>query len=191
MSFCSTCKAKWHGSKTCDDVMFSGRQEDMGIPFSSAEDATIKRCPVCHVPIERNDGCAQMMCKRCKHVFCWYCLASLDDDFLLRHYDKGPCKNKLGHSRASVIWHRTQVVKAYHCDIRYHHVTHNLKKKKLFYYEIIHKMLQSLCNLFPVKYTCINCIFIKFDRYFIIDKITHKILSIVFYVYFKSTKKKN
>lgn len=34
----------------------------------------------------------------------------LQDDFLLRHYDKGPCKNKLGHSRASVIWHRTQVI---------------------------------------------------------------------------------
>lgn len=32
------------------------------------------------------------------------------NDFLLRHYDKGPCKNKLGHSRASVIWHRTQVI---------------------------------------------------------------------------------
>ena len=29
---------------------------------------------------------------------------------MLRHYDKGPCKNKLGHSRASVIWHRTQVI---------------------------------------------------------------------------------
>lgn len=28
----------------------------------------------------------------------------------MRHYDKGPCKNKLGHSRASVIWHRTQVI---------------------------------------------------------------------------------
>ena len=48
------------------------------IPFSSAEDAKIKRCPMCRVPIERNDGCAQMMCKRCKHVFCWYCLQSLD-----------------------------------------------------------------------------------------------------------------
>ena len=48
------------------------------IPFSNVEDAEIKRCPLCHVPIERNDGCAQMMCKRCKHVFCWYCLASLD-----------------------------------------------------------------------------------------------------------------
>lgn len=34
----------------------------------------------------------------------------LKDDFLLRHYDKGRCKDKLGHSRASVIWHRTQVV---------------------------------------------------------------------------------
>lgn len=48
------------------------------IPFKSAEEAKIKRCPVCRVPIERNDGCAQMMCKRCKHVFCWYCLTSLD-----------------------------------------------------------------------------------------------------------------
>ena len=48
------------------------------IPYTNSEDATIKRCPVCHVPIERNDGCAQMMCKRCKHVFCWYCLMSLD-----------------------------------------------------------------------------------------------------------------
>lgn len=32
------------------------------------------------------------------------------DDFLLRHYDRGPCKNKLGHSRASVVWHRAQVI---------------------------------------------------------------------------------
>lgn len=38
----------------------------------------IKHCPMCKVPIEKDEGCAQMMCKRCKHVFCWYCLASLD-----------------------------------------------------------------------------------------------------------------
>lgn len=36
-------------------------------------------------------------------------LPAPQDDFLLIHYDKGPCRNKLGHSRASVIWHRTQV----------------------------------------------------------------------------------
>ncbi|XP_076640213.1 putative E3 ubiquitin-protein ligase RNF144A isoform X1 [Colletes latitarsis] len=97
--FCSICRESWH-SGPCSDL-------SLGIPFDGDH---IKCCPMCSVPIEKDEGCAQMMCKRCKHVFCWYCLASLDDDFLLRHYDKGPCKNKLGHSRASVIWHRTQVI---------------------------------------------------------------------------------
>ncbi|XP_014467474.1 PREDICTED: probable E3 ubiquitin-protein ligase RNF144A [Dinoponera quadriceps] len=93
--FCWICREPWHNGP-CPDLPFDGDH--------------IKSCPMCSVPIEKDEGCAQMMCKRCKHVFCWYCLASLDDDFLLRHYDKGPCKNKLGHSRASVIWHRTQVI---------------------------------------------------------------------------------
>jgi NADH pyrophosphatase NudC (nudix superfamily) len=38
----------------------------------------IKQCPKCGVLIERADGCAQIMCKICKHTFCFYCLASLD-----------------------------------------------------------------------------------------------------------------
>ena len=47
--------------------------------LSDGQDGSeIKRCPMCFVPIERDAGCAQMMCKRCKHVFCWFCLASLD-----------------------------------------------------------------------------------------------------------------
>ncbi|KAK9502460.1 hypothetical protein O3M35_011236 [Rhynocoris fuscipes] len=99
--FCSLCRSSWHPHSPCP------QPGPPGIPFDSD---LIKCCPMCAVPIEKDEGCAQMMCKRCKHVFCWYCLASLDDDFLLRHYDKGPCKNKLGHSRASVIWHRTQVI---------------------------------------------------------------------------------
>ncbi|CAH1366358.1 probable E3 ubiquitin-protein ligase RNF144A isoform X1 [Tenebrio molitor] len=109
--FCSNCKLEWHEGLTCESnnkkLAKEGKVEEPGIPFNSD---LIKCCPMCNVPIEKDEGCAQMMCKRCKHVFCWYCLASLDDDFLLRHYDKGPCKNKLGHSRASVIWHRTQVI---------------------------------------------------------------------------------
>nr|XP_056712593.1 E3 ubiquitin-protein ligase RNF144A isoform X2 [Euleptes europaea] len=112
IEFCSACKSHWHPGQGC--------QENMPITFLPGEtssvfkmeedDAPIKRCPKCKVYIERDEGCAQMMCKNCKHAFCWYCLESLDDDFLLIHYDKGPCRNKLGHSRASVIWHRTQVV---------------------------------------------------------------------------------
>ncbi|CAH2019839.1 unnamed protein product [Acanthoscelides obtectus] len=56
-----------------------GKPEDVGIPFDSD---LIKCCPMCNVPIEKDEGCAQMMCKRCKHVFCWYCLASLDVEYI-------------------------------------------------------------------------------------------------------------
>ncbi|OON13941.1 zinc finger, C3HC4 type [Opisthorchis viverrini] len=77
------------------------------------EDASLKRCPTCFVPIERVDGCAQMRCRSCKHTFCWYCLSSLDRDVLLRHYDVGACKGKLGHSRASILGHRIYVISVF------------------------------------------------------------------------------
>lgn len=51
------------------------------------DDAPIKRCPKCKVYIERDEGCAQMMCKNCKHAFCWYCLESLDVSLLYRLYN--------------------------------------------------------------------------------------------------------
>lgn len=71
----------------------------------------IKRCPKCSIPIERAEGCAQIMCKFCRHTFCFYCLESLENDFMLKHYTKnGPCKGKLGHSRISLFFHRISVV---------------------------------------------------------------------------------
>ncbi|XP_029087865.1 E3 ubiquitin-protein ligase RNF144A isoform X4 [Monodon monoceros] len=109
--FCSACKASWHPGQGCPETMpitFLPGETSSSTFQLEEDDAPIKRCPKCKVYIERDEGCAQMMCKNCKHAFCWYCLESLDDDFLLIHYDKGPCRNKLGHSRASVIWHRTQ-----------------------------------------------------------------------------------
>uniref|UniRef100_A0A4W4F8F7 E3 ubiquitin-protein ligase RNF144B n=1 Tax=Electrophorus electricus TaxID=8005 RepID=A0A4W4F8F7_ELEEL len=113
LRFCSACQADWHGGEVCQESLpvMTFESEDNGSMGSHEEDeALIKRCPKCKVYIERDEGCAQMMCTNCKHAFCWYCLESLDDDFLLTHYDKGPCRKKLGHSRVSVIWHRTQVV---------------------------------------------------------------------------------
>lgn len=38
----------------------------------------IKQCPKCGTLFERADGCAQIMCKCCKHTFCFYCLKSLE-----------------------------------------------------------------------------------------------------------------
>ncbi|XP_056151782.1 probable E3 ubiquitin-protein ligase RNF144A-A isoform X2 [Lampris incognitus] len=114
LEFCSACKSNWHPGQACQESNLPITSflpgENSSSHKSDEDDAPIKRCPKCKVYIERDEGCAQMMCKNCKHAFCWYCLESLDDDFLLIHYDKGPCRNKLGHSRASVIWHRTQVV---------------------------------------------------------------------------------
>lgn len=120
--FCSLCSATWHPGMSCEEngkalVKRAGTSASLSGMLGSGGDSVlviggmeIKRCPMCQVPIERDTGCAQMMCKRCKHVFCWYCLESLDDDFLLRHYDSGACKGQLGHSRASVLWHRVQVI---------------------------------------------------------------------------------
>ena len=58
--------------------------------FGTDADAPIKQCPVCRVYIERNEGCAQMMCKNCKHTFCWYCLQNLDVSSTWRHCLQSP-----------------------------------------------------------------------------------------------------
>jgi E3 ubiquitin-protein ligase RNF144 len=109
--FCSLCSSTWHPGLSCaENGALLVARGTSGHEEALCWNDTIKKCPMCHVPIERDAGCAQMMCKRCKHVFCWYCLSSLDDDFLLRHYDSGNCRGKLGHSRASVLWHRAQVI---------------------------------------------------------------------------------
>ena len=105
--FCSLCSANWHPGLTCaqnGNALFtsvsnakrtnsnvglikaasSSHGRIMGpagefLPVTGGSiEGDIKRCPMCNVPIERDAGCAQMMCKRCKHVFCWFCLTSLD-----------------------------------------------------------------------------------------------------------------
>ncbi|KAI1901927.1 hypothetical protein AGOR_G00039460 [Albula goreensis] len=109
--FCSLCQEDWKDRHSCSkrQPLTVASSED-GVKMGYEVDAIVKQCPMCAVFIERDQGCAQMLCKSCKHTFCWYCLQNLDGDIFLRHYDRGPCRNKLGHSRASVMWNRTQVV---------------------------------------------------------------------------------
>ncbi|XP_034144987.1 E3 ubiquitin-protein ligase RNF144B isoform X1 [Esox lucius] len=112
-TFCSACRGPWQDGHACPEhqpMRSSSLTSQSRRRSCSDSDLPIKQCPICGVYIERNQGCAQMLCKSCKHTFCWYCLQNLDGDIFLRHYDKGPCRNKLGHSRASVMWNRTQVV---------------------------------------------------------------------------------
>ncbi|XP_068616617.1 E3 ubiquitin-protein ligase RNF144B [Brachionichthys hirsutus] len=110
-AFCSGCRGPWQDGHTCPEHQpMMSPSHDRSARSDRDADPPIKQCPMCGIYIERNQGCAQMLCKSCKHTFCWYCLQNLDGDIFLRHYDKGPCRNKLGHSRASVMWNRTQVV---------------------------------------------------------------------------------
>ncbi|MGH0138530.1 UNVERIFIED_CONTAM: hypothetical protein FKN15_034377 [Acipenser sinensis] len=81
LEFCSACKANWHPEQVCQENVpaTSFLPGETSLFYKSDEDdAPIKRCPKCQVYIERDEGCAQMMCKNCKHAFCWYCLGSLD-----------------------------------------------------------------------------------------------------------------
>ncbi|XP_037085552.1 probable E3 ubiquitin-protein ligase RNF144A-B [Pollicipes pollicipes] len=108
-SFCAVCRRP---RAELDTELHECRPERWLLGGSQQLGAAVKQCPHCAVPIEREDGCAQMMCRRCRHVFCWYCLSSLDGDLFLRHYDRGPCRHLLGHSRGSLVWHRVQLVGA-------------------------------------------------------------------------------
>ena len=92
--------------------------------LDSSGDGNIKQCPMCHVPIERDAGCAQMMCKRCKHVFCWFCLKSLDVSFGL--WSLGIKVSLLGDDSKSAI---LNFFTSSHCKkqpihMRYHFFLH-------------------------------------------------------------------
>ncbi|RXM30579.1 E3 ubiquitin-protein ligase RNF144B [Acipenser ruthenus] len=105
--FCSVCKADWHLGHSCSEsqslnlpasfdnglagisVRIAGRKMVFGIFIGQS--ITV---PVSPIPATFSNG--------------WN--GGSQNDIFLRHYDKGPCRNKLGHSRASVMWNRTQVV---------------------------------------------------------------------------------
>jgi len=51
-----------------------------------------KQCPRCKLSIEKNDGCFQMKCHKCRFQFCWFCLgdwATHTDHFRCSRYGVG------------------------------------------------------------------------------------------------------
>ncbi|OCK77983.1 hypothetical protein K432DRAFT_302984 [Lepidopterella palustris CBS 459.81] len=73
----------WHEGETCEEYDYrkSGKKEKDQKAQEAASVAVIsqmtKKCPGknCTYNIEKNDGCDHMTCLKCRHEFCWLCLA--------------------------------------------------------------------------------------------------------------------
>jgi hypothetical protein len=86
-NICSSCRTLAHSGYTCEEniAMRTGSDEPL---FKLAKHRGWKQCPKCSIMIEFTIGCNQMICKNCKHVFCYTCLAdwgkcqfgNVDDD---------------------------------------------------------------------------------------------------------------
>jgi len=76
---CESCGTKWrekthfsHSELTKNSINHEGF--NLGEIFNQIwEEVWARRCPGCHVVIERNGGCNHMTCQKCKHEFCWIC----------------------------------------------------------------------------------------------------------------------
>jgi hypothetical protein len=53
-------------------VAASGNVDDVENALWMA--ANTKRCPRCTSPIEKDEGCNHMSCRKCRHEFCWICM---------------------------------------------------------------------------------------------------------------------
>jgi hypothetical protein len=72
---CFLHKCPWHDGMTCKEFDLCRANEQLHASQRWI-DAHTKKCPKCHSHIEKNEGCDHMTCLKCKHEFCWLCLAS-------------------------------------------------------------------------------------------------------------------
>ena len=73
---CFTHKVRWHEGLTCKEY---SRSIDKDNETSQRWILTnSKKCPKCPFRIEKNGGCDHMTCIKCRHEFCWSCLADFE-----------------------------------------------------------------------------------------------------------------
>ncbi|KAF2109151.1 hypothetical protein BDV96DRAFT_472576, partial [Lophiotrema nucula] len=77
-SHCVVHEVKWHKGETCAEYDY---RTDQSLKKAENEASKkliqqmAKKCPGCKWNIEKHDGCDHMTCSKCRHQFCWICLA--------------------------------------------------------------------------------------------------------------------
>lgn len=86
--FCLSCSLQSHNPCGCNDLQawmkqVSEETKNTDIKDSATGDdianalwvaANTKRCPRCNTPIEKDEGCNHMNCRKCRKEFCWICM---------------------------------------------------------------------------------------------------------------------
>jgi len=91
--FCTDCRCSPHPSMTCEEAM--KKQEAELVEKGEALAEGVKACPRCMAPVYKEDdgSCDHMTCAKCKHEYCWACLADRTVIFAHgNHYHMPSCK---------------------------------------------------------------------------------------------------
>jgi len=101
-AFCFNCKEAWHNDLTCEQ--FQQWKQDNSASSSRFEvwaQQNTKKCPKCHVAIQKAGGCNHMTCTNCRHEYCWLCNGSVlgpDGKYKSGHWaldESSPCYNRM------------------------------------------------------------------------------------------------
>ncbi|ORY03551.1 hypothetical protein BCR34DRAFT_69501 [Clohesyomyces aquaticus] len=69
----------WHVGLNCTEFTSALAGDPKYLETQKIIKNSTKACPQCTVRIEKGSGCFHMTCSKCKHEFCWECLASWKD----------------------------------------------------------------------------------------------------------------
>ena len=71
--YCFHCKKEEHVPASCKYLELWLEKEKADSENLTWLKANTKPCPKCQCNVEKNQGCNQMICSKCKHSYCWLC----------------------------------------------------------------------------------------------------------------------
>ena len=71
--FCFKCSEEAHQPATCEQIKLWKKKCQDESETNNWIAANTQECPKCQLPTEKNGGCNHMVCRQCKHEYCWVC----------------------------------------------------------------------------------------------------------------------